>query len=61
MATQLVTRFLRGEKQVPPLAHKSLKALAQFQAERRNSYIRVQNLKLDRRLNQVLAFSGRSE
>ena len=43
------------------MAHKALKALAQFQAERRNSYIRVQNLKLDRRLNQVLAFSGRSE
>ena len=60
-ATQLVTRLLREQKQVPPMAHKALKALAQFQAERRNSYIRVQNLKLDRRLNQVLAFSGRSE
>jgi preprotein translocase subunit SecA len=29
--------------------------------ERRNAYVRLQNLKLDRRLDRVLAFSGRGE
>ena len=60
-ATQLVARLVRRQVDVPPLVYRGLKALAQFQAEKRNSYVRVQNLKLDRRLNQVLAFSGRGE
>ena len=60
-ATQLVARLARRQVDVPALVYRGLKALAQFQAEKRNSYVRVQNLKLDRRLNQVLAFSGRGE
>lgn len=38
-----------------------LRRLAQFSAERLNAYVRFQNLKQDRRLDQVLAFSGRGE
>jgi hypothetical protein len=34
---------------------------AQRRAEARNRRIRVQTMKHDRRLNKVLAFSGRSE
>jgi len=60
-ATRLVVRLAQSRAQVPPLALRGLKALAQFSAERRNTYVRVQNVKLDRRLNQVLAFSGRGE
>lgn len=60
-ATRLAVRLARSRAQLPPLAHRGLKALAQFSAEKRNTYVRVQNLKLDRRLNQVLAFSGRGE
>lgn len=60
-ATRLVSRLASGRRPVPPLLCKALKALAQFSAERRNAYVRTQNLKLDRRLNQVLAFSGRGE
>ncbi|HET7365582.1 MAG TPA: prepilin peptidase [Burkholderiales bacterium] len=38
-----------------------LRATAQFSAERRAAAVRVQNLKLDQRLEQLLAFSGRGE
>jgi preprotein translocase subunit SecA len=41
--------------------HEGLRRLAQLRAERRNAYVRVQNLHLDRRLDRVLAFSGRGE
>ena len=40
---------------------KALRAAAQFAAERRSAVVRLQNLKLDQRLEQVLAFSGRGE
>lgn len=61
VATRLVMGGAAGGRQVSPLVYMALKALAQFSAERRNTYVRAQNLKLDRRLNQVLAFSGRGE
>ena len=38
-----------------------LRTAAQFAAERRAAAVRVQNLKLDQRLEQLLAFSGRGE
>src|SRR5262249_509683 len=41
--------------------HDVLRWLAQRQVERHNSYIRTQNLRLDRRLDRTLAFSGRGE
>ena len=60
-ATRMAARMAKNRVNMPALVHRGLKALAQSQAEKRNSYIRVQNLKLDRRLNQTLAFSGRGE
>jgi preprotein translocase subunit SecA len=60
-ATRFVRRLVEQEKKVPDYAYRCLRMLAQFSAERRNAYVRVQNLKLDRRLDRVLAFSGRGE
>jgi preprotein translocase subunit SecA len=60
-ATRLVRQILQRTGSVPALAFWGLKAMAQFTAEKRNVYIRVQSMKLDRRLSQVLAFSGRGE
>ena len=60
-ATRFVSRIAQRRGNVPDFVYWGLKALAQFSAERRNAYIRVQSMKLDRRLNQVLAFSGRGE
>lgn len=42
-------------------AHGVVKFLAQRGAERRNAEIRVLNLKQDRQLDRMLAFSGRGE
>ena len=59
------TRFLRHLRRrgilVPAVLYNSLRKLAQSRAEKRNAFVRLQNLKLDRRLDQVLAFSGRGE
>ena len=60
-ATRMFSRITSNQSEVPTLAHWALKSLAQNSSERRNTNVRVQNLKLDRRLNQVLAFSGRGE
>lgn len=60
-ATRFVSRIAQRRGKLPDFAYRGLKKLAQFSAERRNVYIRVQSMKLDRRLNQVLAFSGRGE
>jgi preprotein translocase subunit SecA len=59
--TRLVTRFCEGGARLPPVVYEALRRIAQFRAERRAAYLRVQNLKLDRRLDRVLAFSGRGE
>jgi preprotein translocase subunit SecA len=45
----------------PPAAFRALRVLAQWSAERRQAAIRLQNLKHDRQLNQVLAFTGKGE
>ena len=58
---RLMRQALDGGRRLPAGAYSCLRALAQFAAERRSAYVRVQNLKLDRRLEQVLAFSGRGE
>ncbi|HTN94724.1 MAG TPA: preprotein translocase subunit SecA [Gallionella sp.] len=60
-ATRLVQRLAKRRGKLPDFVYWGLKALAQFSAERRNVYIRVQSMKLDRRQSQVLAFSGRGE
>ena len=46
---------------VPAFLFGTLKWLAQGAAERRGIAARVENLKTDRRLDRVLAFSGRGE
>jgi preprotein translocase subunit SecA len=60
MATRLVRYFRKAGVRIP-LSYQFLRILAQFSAARRGSQLRVQNLNLDRRLDQVLAFSGRGE
>ena len=59
--TAVLQRATRTGRRVPPLAFAALRALAQWSAERRQAGIRMQNLKHDRQLNQVLAFTGRGE
>jgi preprotein translocase subunit SecA len=61
VATRFVRRLLDQGRTVPDYAYRALRTLAQFSAEQRNGYVRLQNLKLDRRLDRVLAFSGRGE
>ncbi|HVC84587.1 MAG TPA: preprotein translocase subunit SecA [Solirubrobacteraceae bacterium] len=60
-ATRLVRRLAQSGREPHAAIYGSLRALAQFAAERRGVHIRVQNLKQDRRLEQTLAFSGRGE
>jgi preprotein translocase subunit SecA len=60
-AARLARRLVNKGRRLPPGVYGMLRALAQFAAERRSAYVRTQNLKLDRRLEQVLAFSGRGE
>jgi preprotein translocase subunit SecA len=60
-ATRLLKRLIRDGAKVPAALYEALRRLAQFRAERRSAEVRVQTLKLDRRLDRVLAFSGRGE
>ena len=46
---------------LPAVLHQPLRRHAQWQAERLNAVVRKQNLRLDRRLDRTLAFSGRGE
>ncbi len=59
--TAALQRALGRGMSVPPAAFTALRRLAQWTAERQQAAIRMQNLKEDRRLNQVLAFTGKSE
>lgn len=59
--TALLRRALRAGVRVPPPVLGALRALAQWSAERRQADVRMQNLKQDRQLNQVLAFTGKGE
>jgi preprotein translocase subunit SecA len=60
-ATRLLAGLAVDGRLMQSVAPWLLRRLAQFSAERRNAYVRIQNLKLDRRVEQVLAFSGRGE
>ncbi|MBK0394995.1 DEAD/DEAH box helicase [Ramlibacter algicola] len=60
-ATALVQRCAATGHRVPAVVHHALRALAQWSSERRQAAIRVQNLKQDRQLHKVLAFSGKGE
>jgi preprotein translocase subunit SecA len=59
-ATALIARAAT-QPTVSALLHRILRRFAQYRAERRGAYARVQNLAQDRRLERVLAFSGRAE
>ena len=59
--TRLVKQIVRKYGSVPTVVYSALRRLAQSRAERRGAQMRVQNLRLDRRLDRILAFSGRGE
>jgi preprotein translocase subunit SecA len=61
LPTGLVRRILQRYGSVPTVVYGSLRRFAQSRAERRAAQVRVQNLRLDRRLDRILAFSGRGE
>jgi preprotein translocase subunit SecA len=59
-----MTRWLQRlgcRRALPAVLHRALRRLTQWRAERLNASIRKQNLRLDRRLDRTLAFSGRGE
>jgi preprotein translocase subunit SecA len=60
-ATRVIKHLGRGGAKLHAAWYGALRRLAQFRAERRSTYVRVQNLTHDRRLERVLAFSGRGE
>jgi preprotein translocase subunit SecA len=60
-ATRFIRHLGRVGAKLHAALHGGLRRLAQFRAERRSTYVRVQNLTHDRRLERVLAFSGRGE
>jgi preprotein translocase subunit SecA len=60
-ATRLLQRLLASGRTLPAAACGILRLLAQFSAERRNASARLQNLKSDQRLDQLLSFAGRRE
>lgn len=58
---ELARRFGTGGSWLHNAGYAGLRWLAQYCAERRSASVRVQNVDLDRRLDRVLAFSGRGE
>ncbi|MDA7088973.1 hypothetical protein PH586_21570 [Pseudomonas sp. SA3-5] len=59
--TRVVGKLIERGGKLPAPIHWLLKALAQFAAENKAERVRSETMKLDRRLHQVLAFSGRGE
>ena len=60
-AAHLLSRLGRKKMKMPGSTYTLLRVLAQYVAERRNTWVRLQNFKVDRRLDQMLAFSGGGE
>lgn len=60
-ATRLTQRLGRGRAALPVDPSQWLRMFAQNSAERRSAELRMHNLKLDRRLDDMLAFSGGGE
>jgi preprotein translocase subunit SecA len=60
-ATRVVRTLMARGTRVPGFVFNFVKWIAQGSAEWRGAAARVENLKTDRRLDQVLAFSGRGE
>lgn len=59
--TEFLSRVATGPGWLSRTAHLVLRRIAQRAAERRATFIRMQNLRDDRNLERVLAFSGRGE
>src|ERR1700730_8004521 len=59
--TKIVGQFVQTYGSAPGFLYGALRRLAQFRAEWRGAQMRMQNLKLDRKLDRVLAFSGHGE
>jgi preprotein translocase subunit SecA len=57
-AAAVLQRWVASGRRLPVSAMQFLRRLTQANAERKNARLRIQNLKHDRRLDQVLAFSG---
>jgi preprotein translocase subunit SecA len=60
-ATRLMRRLGMVRSMFPVDMSQWLRLLAQHFAERRSAELRMQNFKLDQRLDDMLAFSGRGE
>jgi len=60
-AAAIARRLAKGRSRIHEAMFARLKDFAQYCAERRNASVRVQNVDLDRRLDRVLAFSGKRE
>ncbi len=59
--TDLLRRVAHSGVPIPAFVYGALRVLAQWSAERRHRATRMQNLKQDRQLNQMLAFTGKGE
>jgi preprotein translocase subunit SecA len=59
--TRMIRRLSAMGWTAPRILIQGLRVIAQYSAERRNAYIRIQNVKQDRDQNQMLAFSGKGE
>jgi preprotein translocase subunit SecA len=60
-ATQFVSHFKAKWPRIPSFIYSLLTLSAQCSAESKSEQIRIHTMKQDRRLSQVLAFSGRGE
>jgi preprotein translocase subunit SecA len=61
LLTRLAGLFTWRSAALPAMLYQGLRFIAQLRAERRHCYVRTQTLKLDKRLEQMLAFSGTGE
>jgi preprotein translocase subunit SecA len=59
--TDALQRAMLAGLRLPSALFGALRRLAQWSAERHHAGVRMQNLKQDRQLNQVLAFTGKGE
>jgi preprotein translocase subunit SecA len=57
-AAAVLRRWVAGGRSLPVPAIRFLRRLTQANAERKNARVRIQNLKQDTQLDQILAFSG---
>jgi preprotein translocase subunit SecA len=61
IAARFLSQLSKNNRRLPRSVFKVLRVLAQFAVERRSAWVRRQNLKVDRQLDQMLAFAGSGE